>query len=76
MKRKGKINFTVLEIRRFPCPCNQEKEFSLACLLTTNQKEGRMHDFRFLRGRGRFLKPSWLAALPSLLSFFLYPRKP
>jgi hypothetical protein len=33
-----------------------------------------MHNLGFLRGRGRFSLLGWLP--PSLLSFFLYPRKP
>jgi len=33
LERKGKINLIVLEIQRFPFPCNQEKEFSVACFL-------------------------------------------
>jgi hypothetical protein len=38
------------------------------------KKKGRIHDFGFLRGRGRFSPLGWLP--PSLLLFFLYPRKP
>ena len=30
---KGKINLKVLEIQRFLCPYNQEKELNLTCLL-------------------------------------------
>jgi hypothetical protein len=38
------------------------------------KEEGRMHNFEFLRGGGRFSPFGW--SPPSLLSFFLYPRKP
>jgi hypothetical protein len=38
------------------------------------KKEREIHDFRFLRRGGVFLLLA--GCPPSLLSFFLYPRKP
>ena len=66
------MDLTILEIRRFLCPYNQEKELSLVYWKTNIKK----YEFRILGlgGKGEFFFSFW-PPLSSFLSFFIFDRK-
>jgi len=58
-----------LKSEGFRVLATKKKYLALHVCRTTNQKEERMHDLGFLRGRGRFSLLGWLPPFSSLILF-------